>query len=76
MYYLLTGRHIHDFPDDAGKRLLMILDQKPVPIRDRRPEIPEPLAAAIHRALANDQQARFPDIREFHAAIAPFSRLS
>lgn len=76
LYYLLTGQFIHNFPGDAGKRLLMILDKQPVPIRDRRPEIPEPLAAAIHRALTHDPQGRFPDIRDFYAAIEPFSRIT
>ncbi len=76
LYFLLTGRYIHDFPPDAGQRLLMILDKQPVPIRDRRPEIPEPLATAIHRALAHDPQARFPDVRDFYAAIEPFKRSS
>lgn len=74
LYYLLTGRFVYDFPDDPGKRLLMILDQEPVPIRSRQPEIPEGLAAAIHRALAHDVQTRFPDVRGFYAAIEPFSR--
>lgn len=76
LYFLLTGHFIHNFPIEAGKRLLMILDKQPVPIRDRRPEIPEPLAAAIHRALAHDAQARFPDVRDFYAAIEPFNRLA
>ena len=49
LYFLLTGRFVHDFPDDPGKRLLMILDKEPVPIRDRRKDIPKGLAAAIHR---------------------------
>lgn len=74
LYYLLTGCFVHDFPDDAGKRLLMILDQDPVPIRSRRSDIPKGLSAAIHRALARDAQARFQDVRAFHAAIEPFSR--
>ena len=74
LYFLLTGRFVHDFPDDPGKRLLMILDKAPVPIRERRGDVPEDLAAAIHRALARDPQARFKDVREFYAAIEPFGR--
>ncbi len=75
LYFLLTGKFVHDFPDDPGKRLLMILDQQPIPIRDRRPDVPEDLAAAIHRALVHDPNSRFPDVRSFHAAIEPFGRL-
>jgi serine/threonine-protein kinase len=74
LYFLLTGRFVHDFPDDPGKRLLMILDREPVPIRERRADVPEGLAAAIHRALAREPQARFKDVRDFYAAIEPFGR--
>ncbi len=76
LYYLLTRKFVHDFPQDTGKRLMMILDQQPVPIVDRRPGIPEGLAKAIHRALAHDPKARFPDVRGFFVAIEPFSRFS
>lgn len=74
LYYLLTSRFVHDFPDDPGKRLLLILDKEPVPIRERRAEIAEGLAAAIHKGLARDPQARFKDVREFYAAIEPYGR--
>lgn len=74
LYYLISGRFIHDFPDDPGKQLTMILDQQPVPVRDRRPDVPSGLAAAIHRALEHDPQARFPDVRAFYAAIEPYQR--
>jgi serine/threonine-protein kinase len=76
LYYLLTGRFVHDFPDDPGKRLMMILDKEPVPIRDRRPEVPKDLAAAIHRALSHDPNDRFPDVRAMYVAIEPFARTS
>lgn len=74
LYYLITGRFVHDFPDDPGKRLTMILDQQPVPIRERRAEVPEGLAVAIHRALAHDPGARFPDVREFYTALKPYEQ--
>jgi serine/threonine-protein kinase len=74
LYYLLT-RHIpfrsHDTLDEL---LRMILEAKPIPVRDRRPDVPEALAKAIHRALAKDPEKRFPDVRSFRKALAPFSR--
>ena len=54
LYNLLTGRHVHDFPAAFQERLLLILNEKAVPIRSRRPEVPEGLARVIHRALAKD----------------------
>ena len=52
LYYLLTGRSIYDFPMTFEKRLLMILEQNPVPITSRRTDIPPGLGAVVHRALA------------------------
>jgi serine/threonine-protein kinase len=74
LYKLLTGRHVHDLPREAQKPLLMILEGKPVLIRTRRPDVPEGLAAAIHRALVRDPKARFPGAKEMHRALVPFCR--
>ena len=74
LYYLLCGQFIYDFPAEAGKRLLMILEKDPVPIQERQPDVPDGLAAAIHRGLSRDPAARFPDVRGFHAAIEPYAR--
>jgi tRNA A-37 threonylcarbamoyl transferase component Bud32/dienelactone hydrolase len=40
------------------------------PLREMRTDVPPALAAAIHRALAPDRNARFGSIAEFSAAIA------
>ena len=72
LYYLLTGRKVHDFPADAPRQLMMILQEDPVPIRTRRPDLPEELAAVIHRALARDPADRFPDAAAMRAALIPF----
>ena len=47
---------------------MKILLEDPVPIRDRRPDLPEGLAAIIHRSLARDPQARYPNVREMRRA--------
>jgi serine/threonine-protein kinase len=72
LYLLLTGRFIHDFPEGAAKAVAVILHGEPVPIRSRRPDVPEGLAAAIHRALAKDPADRFADARAMRRALAPF----
>jgi serine/threonine protein kinase len=69
LYYLLTGRKPYDFPASVPEQLLMILQQDPVPIRNRRADVPEGLAAIVHRALARDPADRFPDIEAFRAAL-------
>ncbi|MEW5931424.1 MAG: serine/threonine-protein kinase, partial [Gemmatimonadota bacterium] len=43
---------------------------EPVPLRERSPEVPPGIAAAIHRALAEDPEARFPTAGDFADALA------
>ncbi|MDB5351853.1 MAG: stkP 4 [Planctomycetota bacterium] len=73
LYFLLTGTTNFDLPKSVQKQLAMILrDEDPIPINIRRPEIPAPLAAAIHRSLSPDPADRFPDVRAMLTALAPF----
>jgi serine/threonine-protein kinase len=72
LYQLLTGHLLYDFPAGDEERLLMILHKKPVPIRARRPDIPQPLAEIIHRALAKDPANRFVDVRTMRRALLRF----
>jgi len=73
LYNLLTDRFIYDFPDKLHAKIMKVLLEDPVPIRQRRPDLPEELAAVIHRALARDPQARFGSVRELRRALAPFA---
>jgi serine/threonine-protein kinase len=75
LYTLLTGQPIHDFPNRFEAQLLMILEKDPVPIRLRRAETPIGLARIIHRSLARDPSARFPDAEAMRAALLPFRDL-
>jgi serine/threonine protein kinase len=72
LYYLLTGRRIYDFPPRVEAQLLMILQDDPVPIRDRRPDVPAPLADVIGRALTRKPADRFPDATSLRAALSRF----
>ena len=74
LYNFLTDRFIYDFPKKLHAKIMMILLEDPVPIRDRRPDLPEGLAAAIHRALARDPQGRYPNVREMRRALLPFAK--
>lgn len=75
LYHLLTEHYVFDFSDDTpvARQLTKILLESPVAIRDRRPDVPEALARAIHRALEKDPKARFTDAATFRAALLPFS---
>ena len=74
LYYLLTGKKIYDFPSGFQRQVLMILQEEPVPIRTRRADIPDPLAAVIHRALVRDPAMRFPDASTMRTALSSFAR--
>jgi hypothetical protein len=69
LYNLLTERYVYDFPKGLELKFLMILLDDPVPVRSRRREIPEGLAAVIHRALAREPRDRFPDARTMREAL-------
>jgi serine/threonine-protein kinase len=74
LYNMLTGRHIFDFKAIGMRAILQMLEEDPVPIRNRRPELPEGLAAAVHRALAREPADRFPDVASFCQTLAPYAR--
>ncbi len=73
LYRLLTRELLYDFPKDFNTQIAMILNEAPVPIRSRRPDLPEALARVVHRALERDPARRFADARAFRAALAPFA---
>jgi serine/threonine-protein kinase len=68
-YFLLTGLAPYDLRGRIEQRLLTILQDNPVPIRKRRPDIPEKLASVVHRALAREPNMRFPDLKAMRAAL-------
>jgi eukaryotic-like serine/threonine-protein kinase len=74
LYNLLTDCFTYDFPKKLHAKIMKILLEDPVPIRNRRPDLPEGLTAVIHRALARDPQARYPNVRELRRALLPFAK--
>ncbi len=73
LYNLLTAKYTYDLPEgDFPKQLRLILNEDPVPIRNRRREIPRGVAEAIHRALMREPNDRFPTINAFREALRPF----
>jgi hypothetical protein len=69
----LTGQRIFDFPKGFDKQLLMILQDDPIPIRNRRAEIPMELAKVIHRSLNRDPKERHASAKEMSAALKEFT---
>jgi serine/threonine protein kinase len=71
LYYYLS-RHL---PFDFSKRnkLAVVLEDDPIPIEQRVPEIPSKLAKVVHRALAKEMRDRFASAAEMGEALAPFA---
>ncbi|HEX5568230.1 MAG TPA: serine/threonine-protein kinase [Streptomyces sp.] len=70
LYELLTGRVPFHAPEPAGL-LYKKLHHKPVPVRELRPEVPEPLADLVRRLLAKEPAGRPADAHEVYDALAP-----
>ncbi len=69
LYHLLTGQYIHEFAAANRPAILVVLEDVAIPIRDRRPDIPEALANAIHRALEREPALRYANVGEFARAL-------
>jgi len=62
LYKLLTDQYARDLPKDVGAQLALIVTTDPLPITNRRPEIPAKLTEVIHRPSAENLR---PAIRMF-----------
>jgi serine/threonine-protein kinase len=74
LYNLLTGTFVYEFSKTISERVLMILQEKPIPITDRNPKIRPGLATVIHRCLARDPAKRLPNARAMRQALLPFAK--
>ncbi len=72
LYKLLTGRPTHDLPLGIGAQLAHIVCVKPVPITERRADIPPKLATVIHKALSREPEERYPDVMAFRKELKRF----
>ena len=75
LYHLLTKRHTYDFPKEVAKQLLLVLQESPKPIQQHRADLPDTLAAIIHKGLARIPTERFVDVEAFRIALLNCLRL-
>jgi serine/threonine-protein kinase len=71
LYFLLTGFHVYD-QDTQARSLARIINEEPVSIRQRRPDIPDEVASVVHRSLARDPRDRFASISDMREALDRF----
>ena len=68
MYLCLTGRLPFDSENPVGV-LYMVVHEKPVPIKQLAPEVPDHVVVAIERAMSKKKDDRFPKMVDFVKAI-------
>jgi serine/threonine protein kinase len=71
LYFMLTGdspRDFHDHEDPFKK----ILTSRAIPICERNPSIPKPLAQVIDQALIDDPEIPFKTAQSFRNALQKF----
>jgi serine/threonine-protein kinase len=73
LYYLISGQYIYDQPAEGGGDLLrMLMEENPVPIRERRGDVPPALEAVLQKCLMRDPADRYPDATAMRAALRPY----
>jgi len=72
LYYLVTGQFIYDQVADGGDLIRTLLEEPPVPVQDRRAEVPTALANVLSRGLARDPADRYPTASALRRALRPF----
>jgi serine/threonine-protein kinase len=72
LYYLITSCYIYDEISEGGDLIRTLLEEPPVPIRHRRPEVPQGLADVLERCLAREPEARFPSASDVRRALRSF----
>ncbi|MEN9581274.1 MAG: hypothetical protein RJA70_4283 [Pseudomonadota bacterium] len=68
LYEMLAGAPPFDAPS-AIDLMMMQIGTLPLPISERRPDLPAPLAAVVMKALAKDPSDRFDNLAEMMAAL-------
>lgn len=86
LYYLLTGRYTVDVAVDgvaAGATaaggasrnpIEALLEDRPVPLRHRRPDLPAALAAVVDRAVQKELSRRFDSAEAFRIGLVEAAR--
>ena len=72
LYYLLTGSFLYDVTGEGGDLIRVLLEEQPVPISDRRSDLPRALCAVLDKCLSRDPADRYPDATAMKKALRPF----
>ncbi|MFN0055061.1 MAG: protein kinase domain-containing protein [Planctomycetales bacterium] len=73
LYRYLSGENMFNFQDGPCK-FLVVLEEQPIPLLERCPDLPEELAAIIHKSLAKNPDDRHASARHMREAIEALLR--
>jgi serine/threonine protein kinase len=74
-YYLVTGRAPFAEAQTLARKLICHQAQTPRPVRELRPDVPEPLAAVVERMLAKDVRQRYQSAAEVAGVLAYWTQV-
>ncbi len=74
-YEALAGRTAFDSRDTYEQMIVQIVTQRPRPLRDVAPWVPEAVARVVESALAHDVSARPPDAAAFARQLAEAAKM-
>jgi serine/threonine-protein kinase len=72
LYYLISGQFIYDQVGDGGDLIRTLLEEPPVPIQQRRADVPSGLAAVLQKCLSRDPKDRYPTAAALRQALRRF----
>jgi serine/threonine-protein kinase len=72
LYTLISGQFLYDEMVEVGNMIRLLLEESPVPIQRRRPDVPDGLAAVLQKCLARDPNDRYPTATAMRQALRPF----
>ena len=68
IYFMVTG--LSPFPDGtAVEKMIALVQSKPMPVRERRPDVPGPLADLVDRLLCKSPEDRLVDLAVIRAEL-------
>lgn len=72
LYECLAGQPAFAAPTPPAL-MYKILEERPTPLAELRPELPRQLVSVVERALAYEREERFQSARDLEQALVPFS---
>lgn len=72
LYYLISGQFIYDQVASGGDLIRALLEESPVPIQSRRPDVSDGLAAVLTKCLSRDPEARYPTAHALRQVLREF----